>query len=209
MNQIAALLRSSIRHEKQRRIGIEIERAGMWTDGMSLHYQEQKYGSGVRPGAERLLRELSKNTKWPLVESGLGKPIGFKTPLGKVSLEPGSQLELSTEPLCDLFAVVEATRAFEQEVDRITKDWGLYWLGIGVNPVASVNEIELIPSRRYQIMTDYFPSRGKYGLSMMRLTTSLQINLDYTSEEEGIEMLRAALLAAPLSYALFGNSPFS
>jgi glutamate--cysteine ligase len=42
---------------------------------------------------------------------------------------------------------------------------------------------------------------------MMRLTSSVQVNLDYTSEAEAIEMLRVALAVAPVSYALFANSP--
>jgi len=56
-------------------------------------------------------------------------------------------------------------------------------------------------------MTEYLAKAGKLGTSMMRLTSSVQVNLDYSSEAEGIEMLRVALAATPVSYALFGNSP--
>jgi glutamate--cysteine ligase len=43
---------------------------------------------------------------------------------------------------------------------------------------------------------------------MMRLTSSLQLNLDYSSEKEAIDILRTALALTPISYALFNHSPF-
>jgi glutamate--cysteine ligase len=43
---------------------------------------------------------------------------------------------------------------------------------------------------------------------MMRLTTGLQINLDFANEREGVQMLRGAFLLAPFLTALFANSPF-
>jgi glutamate--cysteine ligase len=207
---LAELLRSTTRRPEERKIGIEIERLGIWEDGQALHYRSVKGPRGEeRLGADSLLRELKKRYKWPIVTSEDGEPLGFSAPFGKISLEPGSQLELSAHASTDLFTHSELVRQFEAQVDEITRPWGLKWVGLGVNPASRVEEIDVIPSTRYHIMTDYLGKRARLGTSMMRLTTSVQINLDYTSEEEGIEMLRAALAATPVSYALFANSPIA
>lgn len=205
---IAELLRSSIRKPEERKIGVEIERIALWEDGAALHYRAQKGPKGeTRPGAEQLMWELEKRHKWPMTTSEDGEPLGFSAPFGKISLEPGSQLELSAHASPDLFTHAEVVRSFEAQVDAITRPWGLVWVGLGVNPHSKVEDIDVIPSTRYHIMTDYLGKRARLGTSMMRLTSSVQINLDYTSEAEGIEMLRAALAATPVSYALFANSP--
>lgn len=206
---IAELFHSSVRAPSERKIGVEIERIGAWDDGSTMHYRDRTLPTGfVRPGARTLLNKLADNQPgWSPVRSSAGEPLGFVTPLGKVSLEPGSQLELSTQPADTLHSVKANVDAFDSILFPITEPLGLHWIGLGLNPCESVTDVDLIASPRYDIMTEYLGQRGKLGTSMMRLTTSVQINLDYTSEEEGIEMLRASLAVAPISYALFGNSP--
>ncbi len=200
---IAELFRSSARALEDRKIGIEIERIAMWPDKTSFSYSDKAH-----PGASTLLKNLSKKHIWPIITNTEGNPLGLTSTHGKVSLEPGSQVELSTDPLKDIFQVQKEVDAFEKKVTSITDEWGLLWLTLGSDPIHAVKEIELIPSERYGIMTEYFEKRSRLGTSMMRRTASVQINLDYTSEKEAIEMLRASLLASPISYALFGNSPF-
>ncbi len=206
---IADLLRSQIRKPSERRVGIEIERLGMWDDFSPFQYSDVKLSNGdIRPGAATLLTQLSQKHHWPKIHNAKGQPMGLTTTLGKVSLEPGSQVELSTDPFSDLMTIKQKVDWFENSVADLTSPWGLSWIGLGVNPLNKVSEIELIPSSRYTIMDNFLSHRGTLGTSMMRRTSSVQINLDYTSEEEAIEMLRVSLLVAPISYALFGNSPF-
>lgn len=200
---ITELFQSSCREKSDRKVGIEIERIAMWPSLKSFSYSD-----GEKPGATSLLKQLSKQHVWPIITNNDGNPLGLTSSHGKVSLEPGSQVELSTDPLKDLLQVKKEVDLFESKVSAITNEWGLLWLTLGTDPIHAVKDIELIPSVRYQIMTDYFEQRSRLGTSMMRRTASVQINLDYTSEEEAIEMLRASLLASPVSYALFGNSPF-
>jgi glutamate--cysteine ligase len=189
-------------------VGIEIERIGMWRDGYSLHYRPGRADSGdPRPGAEDLLSALQSRQGWEAVRSPEGKPLGFHTPLGKVSLEPGSQLEFSGDPVAGIPEMIHQVEEFEGKVNQIGSPWGLRWVGLGVNPFSPVEALDVIPSPRYRIMTDYLGRRDHLGTTMMRLTSSIQLNLDYTSEAEAIEMLRASLAAVPVSYALFGNSP--
>jgi glutamate--cysteine ligase len=209
MDAITKLFQGPTRQKRPYQVGIEIERLGMWTDGTALHYGDQAHAGQTRWGAEKLLNTLAAQKGWEPVLSSLQRPIGLKSPHGKVSLEPGSQLELSSDPHPNLNSLIADVAVFESAVSQITKPWGLHWLGLGHNPCNSVEDIDLIPAPRYQFMTNYLGRKGKLATRMMKLTTSVQVNLDYGSETEGMEMLRASLLLAPLSYAMFANSPFA
>ncbi len=204
LRSTAELFRRTTRDPSQRRVGIEVERIGFWADGKALGYE----GHSDRVGAAELLSELSVRYGWSLVDNGSGRPVGVASYCGKVSLEPGSQLELSSETASSLHSLVKCAKCFEKDVHEVAMPHGLRFVGIGVNPVASVEELDLIDLPRYRVMTDYLNHREALGTSMMRLTSSVQVNLDYTSEAEGIEMLRVALALTPISYALFANSPW-
>lgn len=200
---LAERFRKACRRPEERKIGLEVERIGMFADGSTFAYSDRPN----KPGAGTLLTTLASHDGWKVVNNAEGRPLYLTGAAGKVSLEPGSQLELSAAPDPNLVSLSKTIDKFERDVAGITQPWGINWIPIGVNPVAEVPDIELIPSSRYQIMTEYLGKRARLGTSMMRLTSSVQINLDYTSEAEAIEMLRTALAMAPVSYALFGNSP--
>jgi glutamate--cysteine ligase len=65
-----------------------------------------------------------------------------------------------------------------------------------------------MPKGRYAIMRRYMPLVGSLGLDMMTRTCTVQVNLDYASEQDMIRKLRVSLLLQPLATALFANSPF-
>ncbi len=202
---LAERFRKACRSPEARKIGLEVERIGLFKDGKSLTYSDKS----DRRGAATLLSEIAARHGWQVGNNAEGRPLYLSGPVGKVSLEPGSQLELSAQPDGNLVSLSRTIDTFERQVDEITSPWGLKWISVGVNPVEAVPDVELIPSTRYHIMTQYLGKRAALGTSMMRLTSSVQINLDYTSEAEAVEMLRAALALTPVSYALFGNSPIS
>ena len=200
----AALFRQAGRESSGHRIGIEIERIGLWPSGHALCYE----AVDSRVGAAELLNVLSVRYGWPRIDNGSGRPGGVARICGEVSLEPGSQLEFSTETNTNLLLLRETVRCIEKDIDEVTLAYGLRWVGIGLNPISAVNAIDLIQLARYHIMDRYLPTRGTLGTSMMRLTGSVQVNVDYSNEAEAIDMLRVALCLTPLSYAMFANSPW-
>ena len=66
-----------------------------------------------------------------------------------------------------------------------------------------------MPKGRYAIMKRYMPLVGSLGLDMMTRTCTVQVNLDFASEEDMRRKLRVSLLLQPLATALFANSPFT
>jgi glutamate--cysteine ligase len=204
---LSQLFRSEIRIPSERKVGLEIERIAVWRDGRPFLYRQS--ANNHRQGAEQLINELHQKYGWKVVESPSGEPIGLECPKGKVTLEPGSQVEFAVDPQESLIDVKNILSQYDQNIDEVIKSWkGLCFLGLAVNPIHRIDEIDVIPSPRYAIMTDILGRTGKFGTSMMRRTSSVQINLDYTGEKEAIEMLQVSLLVAPVSTALFANSPF-
>jgi len=70
-------------------------------------------------------------------------------------------------------------------------------------------QIPVMPKGRYQIMTDYMPKVGQYGLDMMYRTCTVQTNLDFSSEADMVKKLRVSVALQPVATALFANSPFT
>jgi glutamate--cysteine ligase len=58
-------------------------------------------------------------------------------------------------------------------------------------------------------MRRYMAKVGTLGLDMMTRTCTVQVNLDYASEQDMVRKLRVSLLLQPLATALFANSPFT
>ena len=204
---LSALFQSEVRNKTERRVGLEVERIAIWEDGSAFCYQTD--AKSKKPGAQELLKKLHEAYGWKKVTSPSGETIGLECPHGKISLEPGSQVECAVSPQETLLEVARHLEDYDRQVDQVIQSWkGLKFLGLAVNPLNRLDQIDLIPSPRYHIMTEVLGKTGCYGTTMMRRTSSVQINLDYTSEAEAIEMLRVSLLVAPVSTALFANSPF-
>ena len=95
-----------------------------------------------------------------------------------------------------------------RELARTSDKTDVAWLGLGFQPFATPAEYTFVPKLRYAVMKEYLPTRGTYGLDMMLRTATVQGNYDYGSETEALQMLQLGMRLAPLTAALFANSPF-
>ena len=66
----------------------------------------------------------------------------------------------------------------------------------------------MMPKGRYKLMTDYMDRVGTHGKQMMYRTCTVQVNLDFSSEEDMVKKMRVGLALQPIATALFANSPF-
>jgi glutamate--cysteine ligase len=94
-------------------------------------------------------------------------------------------------------------------VKAVAEELGLGFAGIGFQPKWSVAETPIMPKGRYEIMRNYMPKVGSYGLDMMFRTCTVQVNLDFDSEADMIKKFRVGLALQPIATALFANSPFT
>lgn len=127
---------------------------------------------------------------------------------GSVTLEPGGQLELSGAPLANIHQTCAEVGTHLKEVLQLAESLGQAYMGIGYAPDWSVADMPKMPKGRYDIMTNYMPTRGTRGLEMMYLTATVQVNLDFASEADMVEKMQIAIALQPIATALFANSPF-
>jgi glutamate--cysteine ligase len=135
--------------------------------------------------------------------------IGLKQGGASVSLEPAGQLELSGAPLASLHETHDELRAHFEQVRSAAAGLDLGFAPLGFHPVATRAAMPWMPKGRYAIMRRYMPLVGSMGLDMMTRTCTVQVNLDYASEDDMRRKLRVSLLLQPLATALFANSPFT
>ena len=160
------------------------------------------------PGGIRDILLSLREFGWEPVEEG-GKVIAMRGEDGTVSLEPAGQLELSGAPLENLHETCAETGRHLDQVKQVGERFGVGFLGLGMWPDKTREDLPIMPKGRYDIMLRHMPRVGSLGLDMMLRTCTIQVNLDYSSEADMAHKFRTSLALQPLATALFANSPFT
>ncbi|MCB0339830.1 MAG: hypothetical protein KDD53_09505, partial [Bdellovibrionales bacterium] len=77
---------------------------------------------------------------------------------------------------------------------------------LGYHPSHTPDTAPIMPKTRYDIMYSYMPKVGNRGREMMKLTSSLQVSVDFNSEKDALNKLNLANRAAPYFIAMSANS---
>ncbi|NQY82021.1 MAG: glutamate--cysteine ligase [Alphaproteobacteria bacterium] len=182
------------------RIGTEHEKFAFSRQNCRRTPYEGEHGLSV------LLQRMPPPDNTPIMEDG--KIIGLKLNNGgSITLEPGGQIELSGAPLLSIHETCAEINQHLEQLRPICQDMHLTLIGIGHDPISRRDEVSWMPKERYQIMRDYMPTRGSMGLDMMTRTCTVQVNLDYSSENDMRKKIRISAVFQPLATALFANSP--
>ena len=186
-----------------RLVGVESEKVGVFTDGAPLRYR----AAGGHPGVEDLLPVFVERFGWAPEVDKPGAPVLMLT-RGRenITLEPGSQFELSGSPHASLHELRDELARHRDEARAVGEPVGLRFLALGFHPLARQEDLDWVPKPRYPIMRDYLPTRGAGAHDMMRRTATAQVNFDVSSEADAMRKLRAALALSPVVTALFANS---
>ena len=203
LDDLCAPFYEAIKPVAKHRVGTEAEKFGVHaTTGAALPYEGERSVLAV-------LQALADRHGWmPDYEQPGGPLIALTRSGASVTLEPGGQLELSGAPLETLHQVSLEMSGHMAELRDISNELNLVWLGLGFHPFARQEDLSWVPKTRYGYMRRYLPTRGQYGLDMMRRTATVQANFDYSSEEGAMRALRVSLRLSPLVTAMFANSPF-
>jgi glutamate--cysteine ligase len=205
VQQMAEYLSAGCKPKDQFRIGTEHEKFGFRHADLTAPPYLPADG---QPGSIRdLLAGLARFGGAPILDGD--NAIGVKQGAASVSLEPAGQLELSGAPLETLH---EARRELDVHFDQVRaacEGLDLGFAPLGFHPVATRAAMPWMPKGRYAIMRRYMPLVGSMGLDMMTRTCTVQVNLDFASEQDMRRKMRVSLLLQPLATALFANSPFT
>jgi glutamate--cysteine ligase len=127
---------------------------------------------------------------------------------GKLTFEPGGQVEHSTKIHETAAAAMEDLEFVRTGLERIFDVEGQSLVTLGVDPWHDVLDVpQQLPGARYRAQSEFYEQRGSSGRTMMRHTTSLQINLDFGPGSVGAERWALANMISPLITASFATSP--
>ncbi len=200
--QLAEYLRSAETPVEEFRVGTEHEKIALYEADLA----PVPYG-GER-GILAILSVLRDEHGFePLLDDD--RLVGLERDGASITLEPGGQLELSGAPLYSLHETCSEFNEHLALMKQVSARFGIIWLGLGIHPLAAVDELPRMPRQRYTIMREYLGARDEFGLEMMHGTGTVQANFDFASEADLARKLRVALATSPVVTALYANSSVS
>ncbi|HEX6436081.1 MAG TPA: glutamate-cysteine ligase family protein, partial [Candidatus Binatia bacterium] len=182
------------------RVGTEYEKVGIdRSSGKAIPY------SGPR-GVESILKRLIDRFGWEPEEQD-GHIIALSRDNAQITLEPGGQIELSGEPCDSIHCTYAEFTQHIRELLEVSDPLDVVFLGLGMQPVSRLEEIEWVPKKRYRIMGPYMPKVGRLGQRMMKQTATVQANIDYRDEKDAMSKFRTGMGLTPIFISMFANSP--
>ncbi len=156
--------------------------------------------------AHPILAHIARTRKWTAGFSHAGSPMVTGPSGGRLSLEPGGQVEYSSAPSARPARLLEEMIKAGSALEEAASATGLQIITRGIDPVNPIGAYPLaVGSERYLRLGAHLAALGPAGGRMMRQTISLQVNVSWG--ENPMEEWTVANRAAPYLLALFANSP--
>ena len=170
-------------------------------DGSSLETVSY-YGED---GIARSMEEISKNS-YEIHEED-GKILGLSKEGFDISVEPASQFEVAIKSRKKIDDLYDDYKKAMGELVPVFEKKGQVLANVGYHPKSKIEDIKIIPKKRYDYMYEYFRvNGGAYAHNMMKGTASLQCAIDYASEEDFKKKYFVASALSPFLYSIFDNS---
>ena len=202
-NQLIQYISDGFKSTQNSSVGIEFE---------SFLYQKNDFtpiayhSTHKHAGIADLLDGFDKS-KWQKIMEN-HNAMGLESNIGNISLEPAGQFEFSSIPAKNIIELNNLTQSYFNEALPLLNKLNIGIYNLGYNPIYTKNQLQLMPKQRYDIMYNYMPKVGSLGQQMMKATTTVQTNLDYSSEADLAKKFRLSMALSPFITALFANSPF-
>ena len=196
--EIVKLFEAGYKPKEKFTVGLEYERLPIF----STTSKAADYCSEF--GVCNFLRNFAKEENWDYITDNYNI-IGLKQEHDTVTLEPGSQIELSIKPEKTINELKTKIDKFNKQMKPILDKFGISLLNYGVSPLSTHKSINLIPKQRYHVMARYL--WGILSDVMMRETAGIQCCVDFESEEDAMTKFRIANKLTPFVTAMFANSP--
>lgn len=180
------------------KIGMEYERLPVFP----VTSKAAEYGSEF--GICNFLRNFAREENWDYITDDYNI-IGLKQEHDTITLEPGSQVELSLKPENTIHEIKNKVDSLDKKMKPILDKFGIELLNYGVSPLSTHKSINLIPKKRYKLMAKYL--WGILSDVMMRETAGVQCCIDFENEEDAVQKFKIANKLTPFMTAMFANSP--
>ena len=181
-----------------------------WSSGLELELIGYRVGDSQRisPSQVRgVLEGLAPDpADWELEGDDI---VAVAIPSGRITLEPGGQIEFSGLPRRTISEIETDVRAYLARLRSVGESLGIYFLAIGFDPLRRLDEQKWIRKQRYAVMKPYLASRGARAWDMMTRTASIQTSVDYCDEIDLGKKFVLGNRLGPIAAAMFANSPFA
>jgi glutamate--cysteine ligase len=141
----------------------------------------------------------------PVYDNGL--VVGLTRGATVVSLEPGGQVEFSSSPLRLVSDLVVELDRFLHELNEVCRRLAISLLPIGYRPFCDVASVATVPRTRYLHIMPILEKVTDASIGP-KMTASMQISVDYFSEQHAGKLLKLGIACQPYIVALFANSPY-
>lgn len=198
VDDLVAIFRRSERPKSNWKVGMEHEKFGFL--GATPEPVPYEGPNGIREVLERFARFGFA----PWAEAG--NPIAGRGAGATLSLEPGGQFELSGRPFVSTHDARDEMLHHIAQARAIGAELGISWVGVGYRPFGTTQTAPWMPKIRYGVMREYLPTRGRLALDMMLMTSTVQANYDFDSEEDMVRKMRTGMAVSSLVSAMYANS---
>ena len=160
-----------------------------------------------RPSTLPVFREVAREARWTEQRSAKAGVPEFITPTGgRLTFEPGGQVEYAAPPRTSVGALVADLHETVGAIDAPLNDAGIALVAAGIDPLNPIDDVPLqLTGERYRRMDAHFATIGPHGARMMRQTASIQVCLD--AGPRPLERWTLLNALAPYLVAIFANSP--
>ncbi|WP_455478718.1 glutamate--cysteine ligase [Bartonella sp. B10] len=204
LDSLVSYFQGGCKVENEWRVGTEHEKFPFYIDSFyPVPYEGERGIRALLEGMQRVLGWKPIFDKENII--GLIGPVDQ----GAISLEPGGQFELSGAPVKTIVHTYREVMKHLSLLKKVSEPLGISFLGIGASPKWTLAETPRMPKSRYQIMSNYMPKVGQSGLDMMYRTSTIQVNLDFSSETDMRRKMQVSMKLQSIATALFASSPFT
>lgn len=153
-----------------------------------------------------ILRRAGGSARWRERRSAKANVPEIELPDGgRITFEPGGQIEISSAPNASLSELVARLRETVAAIDAAAPA-GVTLLSCGIDPRTPIDDVvPQLDAERYQRMLRHFDRIGPSGARMMRQTASFQVCVD--GGERPALTWKVLNALAPYMVAIFANSP--
>ena len=161
---------------------------------------------GAEPSTLAILRRAGATAGWRERRSTKADVPEVAVPNGgRITFEPGGQIELSPAPNVSLSDLVSDLRSTTDAIITAAPP-GVELVSVGIDPETPIDAVApQLHAERYRRMLAYFDTVGPSGARMMRQTASFQVCVD--GGDEPVLTWRVLNALAPYVVAVFANSP--
>lgn len=199
IEEISKYIKNGEKDKKDFKIGTEIEHFIIDRDTMdTISYYGEK-------GVESTLKDLIDLKGW-IGEEEDGYILSIEKNGVTITLEPGSQFEFNSTPKNSLDGLRDDYFMFLDDVLDILDGKNQDLLNLGYHPKTRIDDITILPKKRYDYMFNYFKKKGSHAHNMMKGTAALQMAIDYSSQEDYIKKFKVVNGLSPVIYAMVDNS---